>query len=212
MSGFSRLFWPGPVLALVIFLTWAGLAPHSALAQARILPQIGPDAVWKADWQLLARHHGEVLAGLEAFMRSQGASYQALAFTRSVKGEGFLCSFTEMGQVDLAQMQVPFKNDEPDYLLVNGTPQIVAVGQKQYWQPLDLRKTPWVGQHPKADWFARINFLRLVSRPGGGQRFIFAFAIQDGCRACAILGNALVAYDFDPAGTFLSTRLLGFSK
>lgn len=212
MSGFSRRFRPGLLSAGFFLVLWMGLTSNGVLAQDRAFPRIGPDAVWPADWRLIARHHGEVLAGLESFMRRQGASPQALAFTRAVQGEGFLTSFTEMGRVDLAQMQVPFKNADPDYLLVNGTPPLIKVGERQYWRHLNFRGNPWLKDYPKADWFARINFLRMVPRPGGGQRFIFAFAIQDGCRACPTLGYARVAYDFDPTGKFLRTSLLGYGK
>ena len=57
--------------------------------------------------------------------------------------------------------------------------------------------------------FKYTEFEKQVSRPGGGQRFIFKFPIYKGCHAGGIYGYVPVAYDFDTSGQFLGTKLLG---
>ena len=59
-----------------------------------------------------------------------------------------------------------------------------------------------------AIWGGHAEFRRAVHRPAKGQRFIIAFEILT-CHACHSAGFAEIAYDFDGAGRFLGTTLVG---
>lgn len=48
--------------------------------------------------------------------------------------------------------------------------------------------------------------------PSGGQRFIFDYRLLDGCHACAVVGQARIALDFSPDGTYGGATLLGISQ
>ncbi|MBM4287159.1 MAG: hypothetical protein FJ135_03235 [Deltaproteobacteria bacterium] len=97
------------------------------------------------------------------------------------------------------------------YTLVGGRPNKVEVGHINTIRNLDFKK-PWRKNFPKADYYFRDSFKEERQLSGGGQRFIFQFLIQDGCRACDPLGSAYVAYDFDATGRFLGTKILRFTK
>ena len=43
---------------------------------------------------------------------------------------------------------------------------------------------------------------------GDGQRFVVGEDLRDGCHACAILGKARVAFDFDAAGKLRGVRVV----
>jgi len=56
------------------------------------------------------------------------SSPQAVAFTKLLQGIAFMSSFTEYGVVDLAEITYPPRaNNNVEYVLVNGNPQIVYV-------------------------------------------------------------------------------------
>jgi hypothetical protein len=100
---------------------------------------------------------------------------------------------------------------DPSYTLVGGRPIQVEVGHLNNIKNLDFKK-PWRMNFPKADYYARNSFKEEKQLIRGGQRFIFQFLIQDGCRACDPLCSAYVAYDFDASGRFLGTKILRFTK
>jgi hypothetical protein len=97
------------------------------------------------------------------------------------------------------------------YTLVGGKPSKVEVGHINTIKYLDFKK-PWQKNFPKANYYFRDSFKGEKQLSGGGQRFIFQFLIQDGCRACDPLGSAYVAYDFDAGGRFLGTKILRFTN
>lgn len=106
----------------------------------------------------------------------------------------------------------PDMSGDPEYILINGNPNNISVGNARYLGNLDFRKNPWSKKFPKADYFGRVGFRKQSQLPGGGQRFLFTFLIQDGCHGCTPLGSANVAYDFDGSGRFSGAKILGFGK
>jgi hypothetical protein len=61
-------------------------------------------------------------------LQQAGASPEATAFAARLKGEGYLDTFRKMGRVGLASVAYPIRaNDNGEYLLVNGMPQVVHV-------------------------------------------------------------------------------------
>jgi hypothetical protein len=42
----------------------------------------------------------------------------------------------------------------------------------------------------------------------GGQRFVVAYVLKDGCHACAIVGEARIGFDFDVEGRLVQTDVI----
>jgi hypothetical protein len=124
----------------------------------------------------------------------------------------FLISHQSFAQkVKLIISEETNMSGDPSYTLVGGMPSRVEVGYWKTIKNLDFKK-PWRKNFPKADCFGRTSFKEQKQLYEGGQRFIFQFLIQDGCRGCDPLGSAYVAYDFDASGRFLGTKILRFTK
>jgi hypothetical protein len=185
---------------------------YQALAAAGSPPKVGPEAVWRQPADIIG-HREEVEKDLSGYMKRNGASPQAIDFARRMEGE-ILTQFRQMGKVNLAYMELPIRyaSYAGSFLLVNGNPPLVRVGDAM--ENLNLRGDPaLVRKYPKVDFFGSgIDFTKMEPLPAGGQRFIFAFALKNGCNACAIVGAANVAYDFDASGKFLGAKVLNFNR
>lgn len=177
-------------------------------------PDIGPEAVWNGDYREFQGCPGASSSRLEcvvSMMRDTGASPQAIEFTKLFQGEAFMRSFAEYGVVDLAEIMYPCRaNSNFQYVLVNGTPQIVHVERVR--DP-DITQDPaypaLVQEYPSLTiWGGDSKFEAMERLPGDRQRFIFAYALVDGCHACRTDSSAFVAFDFDDTGRFLGTALL----
>ena len=187
---------------------------------------IGPAAVWSPDNSFRERvvdrcsspkiqDFGECFVSV---MTDSKASPQALAFARRVGNTGYLRGFRETGAVDIAYVAYPFRaNENYGCLLVNGDPSVVDVDDPDIIKKIDLttdkqyeeivfgfpRVELWPGDRWEAD----------CAIPGstqdGRQRFLVMYRLLNGCHACELLGSARVAFDFDSAGKFRGTELLG---
>lgn len=211
----NKLCLPTAIFVAAMFLSLLpGGVSHDCLAAAATgpSPQIGPETVWRQPADII-KHMGEVEKDLSGYMKRHGASPQAIDFARRNEGE-ILTQFRKMGKVNLAFMELPIRYASygGTYLLVNGTPPMVKVGEAM--DRVNLRGDPvLVRKYPKVDFFGSgIDFTKMEPLPSGGQRFIFAFALKDGCNACKVVGAANVAYDFDAGGKFLGTKLLNFKR
>jgi len=149
-------------------------------------------------------------------MHRSGASPQALAFTRKMKGESYMGQFREMGKVDLATIVAPVINDPNvvDFILVNGTPQIVYLWENA--EKIDLARDALYSslrsRFPNITMWPMHSFVEMQRLVEGGQRFIFSFILLNGCRACEIAGSAEIAFDFDKEGRFLGAKLVGLKE
>ncbi len=209
--------WLG--LILVGWLAvWNPLGTGAALAQ-----EIGPAAVWQPSVEVLHKFQecGLELECSEAVMRRGGASPAAVAFTGWFARQGhqvlgYLESFREMGRVDLASVMIPGRaNTNQIYLMVNGTPGLVST--EDHLRQIDLTQDPRyfaiAAKYPKIMlWSGGAVFKQMEGLPGGGQRFIFAYDLKNGCHACEVGGSAYVAFDFDARGKFLGTKLLHLTQ
>jgi Tol biopolymer transport system component len=178
---------------------------------------IGQDDVWNphgteyADEIQQCHQQTSFVQCVVAVMQRAGASPGAIAITRQLDGRGFMISFEETGLVDLAAIFYPFNaNNNWQLALVNGNPELIVVSRVV---DTNIRSHPHYAalaeKHPNALLWAGINQYEMVEVTStGGQRFIFSFALVDGCHACGMVGTARVAFEFDGSGRFLGSQLL----
>jgi hypothetical protein len=177
---------------------------------------IGPEAVWDAprDSEFADCHFSSAspLECVASVMQDSGASPQAIEFTQLLQGHAFMISFAEYGTVDVARVIfLPRPNDIFQYVLANGTPQIVYATEDL--GSIDITHDPnypaLVQKYPELTIWESLNgFEGTEPLPQGGQRFIFSYDLVDGCHICRTGSSAFVAFDFDHTGQFLGTELL----
>jgi hypothetical protein len=151
-------------------------------------------------------------------MQAAGASPQAVAFMHAIHDNGFMRDFKNSGRVDIAFAFFPFAANENQHcLLVNGTPSVIDVDDYNLLPRDDLAKNPayaallrnltdlaiFPGDRSGTD------FITATNLAGGGQRFLVPYVLVDGCHACARAGSVQLAFDFDPTGKFLGTKVAG---
>lgn len=112
---------------------------------------------------------------------------------------GILEEFFETGDVDLAGVFFPtFANTNFQTVLVNGADGPVAVSDLNFTR--HPARTPatmaLLRQYPQAFESGRVSVLAMRVLPDGGQRFVLADIVTDGCRACAIVASSLSYVDF----------------
>lgn len=153
-----------------------------------------------------------------AEMRRSGASEAAVAFTNLIGNTGYLRDFREAGRVDVAYVNYPFRaNENQGCLLVNGEPAVIDVDDVSKLSSEELMKNKQyaalAAKHPNAALFpgdrSGTGYPQMESLDGGGQRFIVGYWLTDGCHACARLGSARVAFDFDNRGKLIGRKLIG---
>ena len=146
-----------------------------------------------------------------ALMQTSGASSQAVAFTKLLQGIAFMSSFTEYGVVDLAEITYPARaNNNVEYVLVNGNPQIVYVEDGYKVDITHDSNYPVLQQrYPNIQIEGGENsFINMEQNSQGGQRFIFSFALVDGCHACQTDKSAYIAFEFEGTGQLGGMKLM----
>jgi hypothetical protein len=151
-------------------------------------------------------------------MQRLGASPEAVAFAHSIDDMGYMIGFRPAGgQVSLAHVTFPFRaNENQGAYLVNGTPARIDVDNQSLLAKSELNANPvyaeLVRKYSEILMFPgdRIgtNAVPAESLPGGGQRFLVDYKLNDRCHACPQVGTARFAFDFNPEGQFLGTRLI----
>ena len=187
----------------------------------------GESAVWRppADFRakVLAacekagRDFGSCFAGQ---MKVAGASAGALAFTHLLDNNGYMTAFRPLGNVGAAAVNYPFRANENDGLyLVNGEPAAIDIDALQKL-PTDQMKADatyaaMVEQHPKAVLWpgnrSSTSALLALPLPNGSQQWLVGYRVQDGCHACAVLGQAFFRFSFDAKGKFMGAAFSGFT-
>jgi hypothetical protein len=151
-------------------------------------------------------------------MQAAGASPQAVAFMHAIHDNGFMRDFKDTGRVDIAFAFFPFAANENQHcLLVNGTPDVIDVDNYDLIPKEDLAENPaYAALHrnlPNLAIFpgdrSGTDFITATNLAGGGQRFLVPYVLVDGCHACARTGSVQLAFDFDPTGKFLGTKVAG---
>jgi hypothetical protein len=177
--------------------------------------RLGPADVWTLPmdaWSdCLATQH-DPTACLARIMEQSKASPGALSLLSQLDGEAFMSAFEDMGRVDLATMTFPARanTNEVPYL-VNGNPALVSTELDT--QRITISSDPLYPKlkaaFPQLElWPSSAEFRAMDLLSDGGQRFVFAYPLLNGCHACELGGYALVAHDFGPDGSYLGARLL----
>jgi predicted secreted protein len=148
-------------------------------------------------------------------LKESGAPPAAIAFSELTGYDGFMRAFRAVGPVDVAYVLYPYRaNENNGVLLVNGDPPVIDVDDDELIPKDDLRADPlyatllqtnpglivWPGDRFDA------RYPVAEKLPGGGQRFLVFYQLQT-CHACAELGEATFAFDFDRTGKFDGTKL-----
>ncbi len=185
---------------------------------------LGVDAVWSPPEHFLAKFHAacDALGGARfsecfvAQMRKQGAPPAAVAFARRVDGQGYLAAFREIGRVDVAFAEYPFRaNENAVCLLVNGRPPVIDVDDLSGLDRQALAANPEYAalarSHPRVTLFpgnrGSARGPAALRLSGGGQRFVVSYSLRDGCHACKIVGEAELRFEFDVEGRFRGVEI-----
>ena len=195
------------------------LAASLERASTALPTSVGPEAVWVMPSDFVRRLHAacDALAGAKfgpcfrSQMQKAGAPPAALDFAAMTGDQGYLRAFREAGRVDVAYAEYPFRaNENQVCLLVNGTPPVIDVDDLSGFDRKALEAnrnySAIAASFPKTDIFpgprgnARGPSALLLKN--GGQRFVVTYLLKDGCRACRLVGEAQLRFDFDVEGRF----------
>ena len=220
---------PIAIIALCV-CTCFGIPGASMRASAAdSVAPIGPGAAWQPGMQAIRTMREactEVPPGrfgdcLISEMPKAGAPPAAVAFTRRVQKQMgqivYATNFRKAGKVDIVHVEYLLRaNENQGWLLVNGTPAIIDVDDIQRLSTEILKgdrayaalaqRYPHVMLFP--DDRSSRDEPRVEALSDGGERFVVRYRLQDGCHACARVGSASFAFDFDQTGRFIGTRLL----
>jgi hypothetical protein len=155
-------------------------------------------------------------------MADVGAAPEAIDFTQEYAIEhhgdiAILADFHPQNAVDLGHVYFP-QDSSRGLVLLNGLPEIVNASDTSTISQqiaIDPRYAALGSAHPQIGIFPKSGnskagvFPPMQKLAGGGQRFVIDYSLRDGCATCAVLGRAEVAFDFDPAGQFQGTRVIG---
>lgn len=185
-----------------------------------------------AIWQMPSNFYGQILekcpyklgpAQYEKCvtdrMQAAGANKNAIAFTKLLNGQGFLADFHETGLVDVARVNVIAADHSEEFYLVNGKPNPINVDDPGILAPMTtaLKTNPnyqaLLKDYPNLlFWSGNHQFPSSTRGANGDQQFIFSYTLKDSCNACATVGLAEIAFNFNPTGVFLGTRLISVTR
>ncbi len=151
-------------------------------------------------------------------MKTAGASPEAIAFSKSVANIGliYMRAFREVERLNIAYIEYAFRANELDgVFLVNGDPSPIDVDDEGLIPKAKLQGNgsyaALAQQYPNITLWPGDRFdakTPALSNSGWGtQTFLVNYVLRDGCHACAQIGTAIVAFDFDNQGKFQGTRV-----
>jgi predicted secreted protein len=153
-------------------------------------------------------------------MKKANATPAAVEFSKELGEPGFVRDFKVAGPVDIAYVFYPYRaNENQSCLIVNGEPSPIDVdnhkvvasdalkGNAAYAALLRTHKeiSLWPGDRygtETPDVEMGVN---------AGAHIIVNYRLREQCHACAVLGHAWYAFEFDSTGKFGGAKLLGVS-
>jgi predicted secreted protein len=217
----------GVLLAMVCAASSLLMAQEPAKPASHAVTRVSAAAVWNAPADTLAAIRvkcGEADAThIERCflneMKSAGASPEAQEFAESLAGSlgvVYLRAFRRAERVDIAYIEYAFRANELEgVLLVNGNPSPIDVDDESFTVDEEMRKNaPYAAlaeQYPHISVWPGDRFdskLPTVTSTGWGtQTFLVRYTLRDGCQACAKVGTATLAFNFDTRGNFQGARV-----
>ena len=204
--------------------------PQGQTSASQAPAKIGPSAVWQPPQDFIANAHAACDKShppnyAECFidqMSKSGAPADAVSFTRMLYRQsdgqvGIMSDFHKVGPVDVARVMYPLRaNDNYGLLLVNGDPKVLDVDDLKKLDRAAMEQNPmnqavkqkypnmdiWPGDRSGTTW------PQVKPLPDGGQQVILGYPLINGCHACAHVGLALFAWNFDSRGKFLGTKYI----
>ena len=189
---------------------------------------VGPTALWNPPPQALAAVRAKcfgdptnLAACFAAGMEHAGASSAAVAFTKSIPNDiAYLRAFRSAGPVGIAYVEFPFRaNENEGVFLVNGRPPLVNVDDQKALPMEALRADPAYAalakQFPQISFWPGDRFhiqTPFVTPARAGVRIIVSYILRESCHACATVGSARFAFDFDAAGKLQNVRLFAVNR
>jgi hypothetical protein len=153
-------------------------------------------------------------------MPAAGASPQAVAFSRRLLREsgqtGWLRGVHPAGPVTVAAVEFPLRaNENRGWLILDGDPSRIDVDDPQ-WLPYeglahDATYASLIRAQPRLGVFSddrERGWPGVEATADGGFRIVVRHRLLDGCHACARLGTAIVALDFDRTGQLVGPELI----
>jgi predicted secreted protein len=217
----------GFVLAILFAASSLAVAQEPAKPTPHPVTRVSAAAVWNPPVDMLAAMRqkcGEAdPTHMERCflneMKSAGASPEALAFAESLAaslGVVYLRAFRRLEKVDVAYIEYAFRANELEgVLLVNGNPSPIDVDDDRFTIDAEMRKNAAYAalaeQYPHISLWPGDRFdskLPTMKSTGWGtQSFLVQYTLRDGCHACAVLGTATLAFNFDTQGNFQGARV-----
>ncbi len=152
------------------------------------------------------------------FMRSHSASDAAVRFAQEWGANRYLRQYFTRFGIRVAIVHAPQRIHDPyELLLIDALQRIINVDNDLQIPRAALMRDvgyrdlhtsyPSIAFHP-AD-RSPLHRPQIESFPGGRTRVIVEYRLTDGCRACARIGYARVAFYFNSDGTYIAQKFLG---
>lgn len=217
-----------PTLALVALVLASFVVFLEVEASDESDELVGASAVWLPAPNQLSAIQGACRSQLETYsqcfleqMTNSGASDDAVAFAQNYADQhrgtiAFLNGFRPVDAVDVGYAFFPLDADfQQRWLLLNGVPAIIDVDDLALLPHAEMEKDPAYRavhrRYPRVTVFDGDRSLEntpAATTLADGQSFTIDYPLKDGCRACALLGQATFAFNFDESGQLDKVRFV----
>lgn len=193
--------------------------------------QIGTEAVWNAAGEDIneinktckstqpAEYNQCFIEQMGEYASSDAVAFSQLLVAQKLPRVGYLAGMREAGLVDLGYVVYPESaKSTQGWVLMNGIPALVNVDDLAMLPRSEMEKDPQFTalrrSHPQlqlavtSDQRSPDASPQIEPLPGGGERFVILYALQERCDGCTPLAHASFGFDFDAAGEFLKVKFI----